>query len=302
MAQALELAPKDTSALQTPGLMTEWTLAGWYRRSGRHHLPWRRTRDPWAVLVSEVMLQQTSVARVLPRWEGFLRRWPDPQACAAASVDDVLREWQGLGYPRRARALHRTAAVVAGAGWPDTEAGLCSLPGVGAYTAAALAHLAFGQDGPLPQDVNIARVAARAVLGTEASGSTPAQRARALEGHTWGLSARDSVLALFDLGATVCTARRPLCSECPLRPHCASADRLAAAPPQPPARPQAAWRGSLRELRGAVLREFLGASPPESLAELRGRVGHLGAAESDDGVGAALEGLVRDGLLAAPAW
>ncbi|MFN2450720.1 MAG: A/G-specific adenine glycosylase [Candidatus Dormibacteria bacterium] len=282
--------------------MASREFANWYQSCGRHHLPWRRTHDPWAVVVSEVMLQQTSVARVLPRWERFLRRWPDPQACAAASLEEVLREWQGLGYPRRARALHRTAGVVASAGWPDTEAGLRSLPGVGPYTAGALAHLAFGWDGRVPQDVNIARVTARAVLGTEVGGSTPGQRARGLDDLDWGLSGRSLVLALFDLGATVCTARRPLCRACPLRPRCASADRLTTALPRPPARRQATWRGSLRELRGAVLREFLGGAPPTSYRELHGRVGHLGAAGSGDGVGTALDGLVRDGLLPAPGW
>src|SRR3977135_2549979 len=101
-------------------------LPGWFAEPGRPHLPWRQTTDPWRVLVSEVMLQQTSVSRVLPRWDHFLRRWPDAAACAAADLDDVLREWQGLGYPRRARALWLTAARVAVAGWPADEAGLIS--------------------------------------------------------------------------------------------------------------------------------------------------------------------------------
>src|SRR5258707_8030026 len=96
------------------GQAVSWTsgLSAWYAARGRHDLPWRHTRDPWAVLVSEVMLQQTSVARVLPRWHSFLERWPDPQRCAEATLDDVLREWTGLGYPRRAKALHATATTV----------------------------------------------------------------------------------------------------------------------------------------------------------------------------------------------
>src|SRR5258708_19798572 len=108
------------------GQAVSWTsgLSAWYAARGRHHLPWRSTRDPWAVLVSEVMLQQTSVARVLPRWEAFLRRWPDPAACAAAPRDDVLRGWDGLGYPRPAVALHRSAAPLPPPPWPPAQPAL----------------------------------------------------------------------------------------------------------------------------------------------------------------------------------
>ncbi|GAC1343538.1 MAG: A/G-specific adenine glycosylase [Candidatus Dormibacteria bacterium] len=281
--------------------MGNGALAQWYRANGRHELPWRRTRDPWAVLVSEVMLQQTSVARVLPRWEGFVNRWPDPGACAAAPLEEVLRAWQGLGYPRRARALHLTAQVVAEHGWPHSEAGLRSLPGVGAYTAAALARLAFGWEAAsLPRDVNVGRVAARWALGVEADRLPSAQRGRAVEALPRELDGRHLVLALFDLGAMVCTARHPACPGCPIREQCASATRLTAAPPPARARPRPAWRGSLRELRGAVLREVLAASPPASLAELKARVEHLGAAGS--GLDRAVEGLRQDGLLPAMGW
>ena len=115
-------------------------LLRWYEREARD-LPWRRTRDPWAILVSEVMLQQTQAARVVPYYERFLARFPDPAACAAAPAAAVLRAWSGLGYNRRALALHRAAGVVAREGWPDD---LASLPGVGPYTAAAVASFAFG--------------------------------------------------------------------------------------------------------------------------------------------------------------
>ena len=281
-----------------------WTdeLSAWYAEHGRHRLPWRLTRDPWAVLVSEVMLQQTSVARVLPRWESFLRRWPTPEACAAAGLDDVLREWQGLGYPRRAAALHRTAQAVAATGWPGDEAGLCALPGIGAYTARALLAFAFegNVDVPPPRDVNLGRVAARAALGVEPQQATARELDTALaSSRPPGVSARDHAYALFDLGATVCTARRPRCDICPLD-ACPSRPRFAAAAPlERPPRRQAPWPGSMRRLRGAVLREMLSPTPPGSLPELRLRVAAIPAAARDGAVAEALSGLQRDGLLEA---
>src|SRR3982074_576505 len=133
-----------------------WTrgLAGWSGRKGRHHLPWRGARDPWAVLVSEVMLQQTQVARVRPKWEAFMVRWPTAQAFAAASLEEVLRAWQGLGYPRRALGVDRCGTTVAREGWPNDEAGLLELSGVGRYTARALVALAFEGSCTPPLDVN----------------------------------------------------------------------------------------------------------------------------------------------------
>ena len=116
-------------------------LLAWYAENGRE-LPWRRTRDPYAILVSEVMLQQTQAARVAPRWLAWIERWPDAQALAAAPTGDVIREWQGLGYNRRALSLHRAARLVAARGWPDD---LTQLPGVGRYTADAVGCFAFGR-------------------------------------------------------------------------------------------------------------------------------------------------------------
>lgn len=280
---------------------TVWAdpLHDWYRVHGRHHLPWRHTRDPWAVLVSEVMLQQTPVARVLPRWGAFLERWPDPAACATAPLPEILRFWTGLGYPRRARALWQTAAIVAAAGWPAGEAGLQRLPGVGVYTARALLVLAFGAADVPPRDVNAGRVTARAALGVEAHQATPAQLDAALRAsRPPGVSSRDQTLALFDLGATVCTARTPACGVCPVRARCASAERLRTAPALPPAHRQPAYAGSQRQLRGAVLRALLDAAPPCTLAELRWRVASVAAAALDPGaVEAALAGLAADALL-----
>ena len=134
----------------------ESLLLAWYGRSGRD-LPWRHTRDPYAILVSEVMLQQTQVDRVIPRYLDWLERWPTAEALAAASAADVIRAWQGLGYNRRAVALHRAAQAVARDGWPDD---LTRLPGVGPYTAAAIRNFAFGED-VLPHDVNVDRVERR---------------------------------------------------------------------------------------------------------------------------------------------
>jgi A/G-specific adenine glycosylase len=275
-----------------------WTrgLARWYEASGRHDLPWRATAEPWAILVSEVMLQQTQVARVAGRWEAFLARWPSPESCAAAPLRDVLREWQGLGYPRRARALHDVAQVVASSGWPETELGLRTLPGVGPYTARALRVLAFGSADSPPQDVNIARVAARAALGEE-----PAHRRRAsidvqlVAGRPRGMSARDFTYALFDVGALHCRAR-PQCLGCPLAARCESRIRLSG-PAQPSRKPSIRYRGSTRELRGAVLRVMLTASPPTSIDELQERAGTMATGRDRGDVVAVLDALVSERLV-----
>ncbi len=173
----------------------ERLLSDWFAREGRD-LPWRRTRDPYAILVSEVMLQQTQVERVVPRYLAWLERWPTVEALAAASAGDVIREWQGLGYNRRALNLHRSARQIAAAGWPPD---LTELPGVGEYTAAAIRRFAFDED-VLPVDVNVERVLRR--TGFPFSG-------RAAQ-------------ALMDLGATVCLARIPRCAVCPLATVCPS--------------------------------------------------------------------------------
>ena len=197
-------------------------LLAWFGAQGRD-LPWRRTHDPYAILVSEVMLQQTQVSRVLPRYGEWLERWPTVEALAAASPADVIRAWQGLGYNRRALNLHRAARIVAERGWPDD---LTELPGVGRYTAAAVGNFAFGRD-VLPVDVNVGRVLSR--TGT-AFGPEAAQ-------------------ALFDLGATVCVARVPRCGACPLAGECPSAGQRFE-----PARKQGPFEGSFRQRRAQLLR------------------------------------------------
>jgi A/G-specific adenine glycosylase len=200
----------------------EELLLAWYSRNGRD-LPWRDSRDPYAILVSEVMLQQTQVERVVPRWRAWLERWPTVVELAAASPADVIRAWQGLGYNRRALNLHRAAQVVARDGWPDD---LTQLPGVGAYTAAAVANFAFGVD-VLPVDVNVQRIQDRT-------------------GATFGGRATQ---ALFDLGATICLARIPRCESCPLAQPCPSRGMRAE-----PLRKQSPFEGSFRQRRAGTLR------------------------------------------------
>jgi A/G-specific adenine glycosylase len=200
----------------------EQLLLAWYRQHARD-LPWRRTRDPYAVLVSEVMLQQTQVERVVPRYLEWLGRWPTVDALAAASPAEVIRAWQGLGYNRRGVNLLRAAQRIADRGWPDD---LTELPGVGPYTAAAIANFAFGR-GALPVDTNVRRVQERT-------------------GHTFSAAAGQ---ALMDLGATVCLARVPRCGVCPLGERCPSRGRRYA-----PLRKQSRFEGSFRQRRARTLR------------------------------------------------
>jgi len=194
------------------------SLLSW-AEGARRDLPWRRTRDPWAVLVSELMLQQTQVARVVPRYEAFLARFPTPAATAAAPVAEVVRAWAGLGYNRRAVNLHRAATeVVAGHGGdlPTTLAELVALPGVGPYTARALLAFAYELDVGVVE-VNSARVLARAVAGRPLDAPAAQALADALvpKGRGWAWNQ-----AMLDLGAIICTKAAPQCQACPLRRCC----------------------------------------------------------------------------------
>jgi A/G-specific adenine glycosylase len=301
---AADATARDTGAGSYDAPVWSRPLPAWYRAHGRHHLPWRGTREPWAVLVSEVMLQQTSVSRVLERWGPWLERWPDPAAFAAAPLDEVLRAWDGLGYPRRARSLHLTAGMVAAGGWPSDEAGLRRLPGVGPYTARALIAFCLDGEAPPPRDVNLARVAARAGLGVEAHQAGAGRLDEELRrSRPPGMSARDHAFALFDLGALVCRARSPRCGACPVATACASRARLAAAPPSPPPRRQPAWVGSRRQLRGAVLRALVAEEPPASAEALCARVAHAPAAHRPGALAAVLAELHGEGLLGElPGW
>jgi A/G-specific adenine glycosylase len=214
-------------------------LLSWFAEHGRDH-PWRRTRDPYAILVSEVMSQQTQIERVAPRWWRWLERWPTVEALAAAPAADVIREWQGLGYNRRALALHRAAQQVAARGWPED---LTELPGVGRYTADALACFAFGRP-ILPVDVNVRRVSERT-------------------GHSFSPAAAQ---ALMDLGKAVCLARVPRCGVCPLAARCPSRGSRFE-----PSRRQGPFEGSFRQRRAAALRAVVAGFQPrdaEAVASL----------------------------------
>jgi len=209
-------------------------LLEWFATNGRD-LPWRHTRDPYAILVSEVMLQQTQVERVVPRYLAWLERWPTVDALGSASAADVIRQWQGLGYNRRGLNLHRAARRIVESGWPDD---LTELPGIGPYTSAALRCFAFGED-VLPEDVNVGRVRRR--TGAEFS-------PRAAQ-------------ALMDLGATICLARIPRCAACPLAAGCPSRGTR-----DEPARKQGPFAGSFRERRATTLRAV--ADSPRELESL----------------------------------
>jgi A/G-specific adenine glycosylase len=224
----------------------------------RADLPWRSTRDPWRVLVSETMLQQTGVDRVAPRYEEFIAALPTPTACAQAARGDVIRLWDGLGYYRRAVHLHEAAGMVVrdhDGEVPGDLAALLALPGVGPYTARAVLSLAFGRDvGVL--DTNVGRVLARAVVGQQ---MRPADAQRIADELVPAGRARDWNQAMMDFGATVCQKRRPRCGQCPAQHLCAW---VSAGPPYPdPAEGsagvstrQAPFVGSDREGRGRLVR------------------------------------------------
>jgi A/G-specific adenine glycosylase len=219
--------------------VVEDLLLAWFAEHGRD-LPWRKTRDPYAILVSEVMSQQTQMERVLPRWHRWLERWPTVESLAAAPTADAISEWQGLGYNRRALSLHRAAQHIAAHGWPDD---LTELPGVGRYTADAVECFAFSRP-VLPVDVNVRRVSER----TKQTFSPAAAQ------------------ALMDLGKSVCLARVPRCNVCPVASTCPSRGRRFE-----PLRRQGPLEGSFRQRRAAALREVVAGSQPtdgEAVASL----------------------------------
>ena len=274
---------------------TSELLASWYARSARE-LPWRhRSASPWAVLVSEIMLQQTPVSRVLPAYTQWLERWPTAAALAASSPGDAVRAWGRLGYPRRALRLHAAAvALVAehGGEVPADVAALRALPGVGDYTAAAVAAFAFGQRHAV-LDTNVRRVLARAWSGMASAppAVTVAERrlAETLLPDDDQLASVVSV-ALMELGALVCHARAPSCDECPLADRCAW--RLAGYPTSTaPARRAQTYQGTDRQARGAVLSVLRSHTEPIERSAL--------TSVWADGVqlDRALAGLVADGLI-----
>ncbi|MDP6573350.1 MAG: A/G-specific adenine glycosylase [Rhodospirillales bacterium] len=256
------MSPPAQQDIARPAVLRRRLLA-WYDRN-RRTLPWRAppgaTADPYRVWLSEIMLQQTSVATVIPYYNDFVTRWPDVEALAAARTDEVLHAWQGLGYYARARNLLRCATVVAGdlgGRFPDNEKDLRRLPGIGPYTAAAIAAIAFGRR-TTPVDGNVLRVIARFFAVDEPLPGAGAVIASLAAGLTPGARPGDFAQALMDLGATVCVPRRPACSECPWEDACTARrmgrtrelPRKLASKAKPTRRGVAFW---LRRADGAVL-------------------------------------------------
>ncbi|MBA0053835.1 A/G-specific adenine glycosylase [Streptomyces sp. AJS327] len=281
-------AEQTALALHTP-------VVEWFAEHARD-LPWRRPEaGAWGVMVSEFMLQQTPVARVLPVYEQWLRQWPRPADLAAEAPGEAVRAWGRLGYPRRALRLHGAAAAIAerhGGDVPREHAQLLALPGVGEYTAAAVASFAYGQRHAV-LDTNVRRVFARAVSGQQfaPNATTAAERklARALLPEDEGTAASWAA-ATMELGALVCTARSPECGRCPISGSCAW--RLAGSPEHTgqPRRTQS-YAGTDRQVRGRLLAVLREATEPVSQSTLD-RVWHEPVQRAR-----ALDGLVADGLV-----
>ncbi|QUW19595.1 A/G-specific adenine glycosylase [Agrococcus sp. Marseille-Q4369] len=270
-------------------------LADWYRSSARD-LPWRRPDfDAWGTLVSEVMLQQTQAARVAVEIDRWLARWPTPADLADAPTHEVLRQWGTLGYPRRALRLQDTARAIVerhGGEVPRDVASLLALPGVGDYTARAVAVFHFGDRHPVV-DTNVRRVVARAVHGRGEAGSAARRDLADVDALLPEAPADASVvsIALMELGALVCTARAPRCPECPIADACAW--RAAGYPPfegrRAPRQPR--FEGSDRQARGTVLRALRAVDVPLSPAELHARW------HDADQLERAIASLAADGLV-----
>src|SRR5919198_712373 len=256
-----------------PHAVHEWLLL-WFAAQGRD-LPWRHTRDPYAILVAEIMLQQTGVERVLPKYEAWLARFPTLHALAAAPRSEVIRLWSGLGYNSRAVRLHEVARQVVdehGGQLPDTREGLLKLKGIGRYTAGAVACFAYEQDVAFV-DTNIRRVLGRIFLGPAGDSPTlPEKGLRELaeqvlpRGRAWAWHQ-----ALMDLGATVCTDATPACLVCPLQGLCRSAFRAGRLAREARAayrtRPkEGPWRGSSRYYRGRIVAALAALPRGEHLA------------------------------------
>lgn len=266
-------------------------VLGWFDETGRS-LPFRGSGDPYAILVSEVMAQQTQISRVADAWAVFLAAFPSVRALADAQAADVLRAWRGLGYNRRALNLQRAARAIVddhGGEVPSSLADLERLPGVGPYTARAVASLAFGQRvGPV--DTNVRRVLQR-VFAADA----PLPPAR-LQGVADAVAPADRPAdwnhALMDIGATICRPARPRCGECPLRPWCAFAEAGAPMPTRPRQRSTAPFATTTRWVRGRII-DWLRDAPAREWTLLGGAIGAHDAAAVEQAIGA----LERDGLL-----
>ncbi|MEO6472858.1 MAG: A/G-specific adenine glycosylase [Aeromicrobium sp.] len=265
----------------------------WFDQNARD-LPWRRSESPWAVLVSEFMLQQTPVSRVLPVFGMWMERWPTPADLAAEPAGEAVRAWGRLGYPRRALRLHAAASAIVyahGGKVPDSLVELLALPGVGSYTAAAVASFAFGQR-QVVLDTNVRRVFSRVVegLAQPSPSVTAAERALAADLMPEGPNASRWAAATMELGAIVCTSRSPRCEECPVRELCAWRQRDYPAY-DGPKRPTQRWDGTDRQCRGRILQLLRDSHGPVPKADIDLVWG------LDDQRERALDGLVADGLV-----
>jgi A/G-specific adenine glycosylase len=292
----MAVASRTTPTHHPPRTLLAETAIEWYDRNARD-LPWRQPGvGAWPVLVSEVMLQQTPVSRVLPAWQAWLARWPTPAALAADQPGEAIRMWGRLGYPRRALRLHKCATALVdrhGGQVPADLDELLALPGIGEYTARAVAAFAYGQRHPVV-DTNVRRLVARAVAGQPDAGPATSRTdlaavARLLPGQP-AVAARASV-AFMELGALVCTARAPRCTDCPLWRMCAwrRADRPAATGPS---RRRQRYAGTDRQVRGLLLAVLRESSAPVERARLD--LVWPDATQRDR----ALAGLIADGLVA----
>jgi len=274
-------------------------VLAWYEVNARD-LPWREPGCPaWHVLISEVMLQQTPVNRVLPIWRTWVERWPEPAGLAREPAGEAIRAWARLGYPRRALRLHQAAVAITEdhhGQVPDTVEGLLSLPGIGSYTAAAVASFAFGQRHAV-LDTNVRRVLARACSAKEQPGPSltraETELATTLLPDDDARAARWAV-AVMELGAMVCVARTPRCGVCPIEEQCAW--RLAGSPAYDgPARKGQAWAGTDRQIRGAIIAVLRASRVPVSHDELCTHVPDSALRDSFQRE-RCLDGLVADGL------
>ncbi len=288
------------AARNAPGPHAELVraLAAWFR-DHRRPLPWREPGFPaWGVLVSEIMLQQTPVARVVPRLAAWLERWPTPADLAAVPPGEAVRAWDRLGYPRRALRLHEAAVVIAERHAnvvPAELDDLLALPGVGEYTARAVAVFAYGRRHPVV-DVNVRRVLARAVEGRAQPAAASTRRdLELLESLLPHDPAEAAIVdaAAMELGALVCVARRPRCAECPIATECAWRRAGCPAHDGPPPRTQRPYAGSDREVRGRLLALVRSSEVPVAAADLEHAWPDAVQRER------ALAGLVADGLVVA---
>jgi A/G-specific adenine glycosylase len=278
-----------------PAMSLVTPLLAWYGRAARD-LPWRAPDvSPWGVLVSEMMLQQTPVARVLPAYAAWMQRWPDPASLATDAPGEAVRMWGRLGYPRRALRLHACAVAICdrfGGVLPGDVDALLELPGVGAYTARAVAAFAFGRRAPVV-DTNVRRVVARAVGGQGAAGPPAPARDQdavaALLPREPAVAARFSV-ALMELGALVCVAGQPRCGGCPIADRCAWRAAGYPAYAGPTTRPQR-FAGTDRQVRGLLMAVLRDSSQPVEQPRLDAVWADAGQRQR------ALDSLVLDGLV-----